>query len=69
VLRGMKRTDQLPLVFTARDAATYLRFSEATILRLAKQGIIPGAKVGRIWRFSRETILHLLKHPEYIYTR
>jgi excisionase family DNA binding protein len=54
----------LPLVFTAKEAAQYLRFSEATILRLANQGFIPGSKIGRQWRFSRESILNLVKSPE-----
>lgn len=54
----------LLLVLTVKEAAEYLRFSESTILRLANQGFIPGAKIGRQWRFSKETILNLVKHPE-----
>lgn len=57
---------KIPLVLTAKEAAEYLRFSEATILRLANQGAIPGSKIGRQWRFSQETILNLVKHPEMI---
>ena len=64
----LTRLDQtsIPLVLTVKDAAEYLRVSEATILRLAVQGNIPGAKIGRQWRFSKETILNLIKHPEII---
>lgn len=62
----MFKRNKLPYVFTAKDVAAYLRFSEATILRMAREGIIPGAKVGRMWRFSRETILSLLKDSEFI---
>ena len=58
--------EQLPVVFTSKEAAEYLRFSETTILRLANRGLIPGAKIGRQWRFTKETILNLLKHPELI---
>lgn len=41
---------------TVKDAAAFLSLSEMTILRLANQGIIPGWKVGRQWRFSREIL-------------
>lgn len=53
-------------VLTVKEAAAYLRLSEMTILRLAHQGLITGAKIGRQWRFSREAILSLIKHPEIL---
>ena len=53
-------------VLTLREAAKYLRLSEVTIKRLAVQGFIPGSKIGRQWRFSRETIMGLVKHPEIL---
>ncbi|MBI3317267.1 MAG: helix-turn-helix domain-containing protein [Candidatus Omnitrophica bacterium] len=53
-------------VMTVKDTALYLRLSEMTILRLAQQGIIPGAKIGRQWRFAKESILELVKHPEIV---
>jgi excisionase family DNA binding protein len=59
-------TEKIPPVLTAKEAGIYLRLSEATILRLAGQGYIPGSKIGRQWRFSKETILNLIKHPEMI---
>jgi excisionase family DNA binding protein len=43
-------------VMTAKEVAQYLRLTEATIYRLAKEGDIPGAKVGRVWRFKRSLI-------------
>ncbi len=51
---------ELPLVFTAKEAGNFLRFSEASILRFVKQGVLQGVKVGGRWRFSRETILSLV---------
>jgi len=48
-------------VLTVKDAALYLSLSEMTILRLANQGIIPGWKIGRQWRFSREVLIDHLK--------
>lgn len=53
-------------VLTLKEAAKYLRLSEMTILRLANKGSIPGAKIGRQWRFAKEAILELLRHPEIL---
>ena len=51
---------ELPLVFTAKEAGKFLRFSEATILRFVKEGVLQGVKVGGRWRFSREMIMGLV---------
>lgn len=49
-------------VLTVKEAADYLRLSEMTVLRLANQGVLPGAKIGRQRRFSKEVILRLVHH-------
>jgi len=46
----------VPPVMNVEEVADYLRVAPATIYRLAQQGKIPGAKVGRSWRFSKGTI-------------
>lgn len=46
----------IPSVMNVEEVADYLRVAPATIYRLAQQGKIPGAKVGRSWRFSKEMI-------------
>ena len=53
-------------VLTVKEAVTYLRLSEMTILRLANQGVIPGAKIGRQWRFDKDIVLGLVKNPEIL---
>lgn len=40
-------------VLTADEAAHFLRVSTKTILALAREGVLPGEKVGRAWRFVR----------------
>lgn len=50
----------MPEVMTVAEVADYLRLNEATVYRLAQQGKIPGAKLGRQWRFKREVIDRLL---------
>lgn len=62
----LKKQVDVPGILTVKEAALFLRLSEATILRLAAQGIVPGSRIGRQWRFSREAIFYLIKHPEQL---
>ena len=43
-------------LMTLREVADYLRVTEKTIYRLLRRGDIPAAKVGRNWRFGRDSI-------------
>jgi excisionase family DNA binding protein len=44
-------------VLTTEEAADLLRVSTKTILALARDGSLPGEKVGRAWRFLRADLL------------
>lgn len=39
-----------------QETATYVGLSTFTVRRLAKQGSLPAAKIGRAYRFKREDI-------------
>ena len=43
-------------VMTPREAAQYLSVHVRTIYRLARDGEIPGRKVGGSWRFKKDTL-------------
>ena len=43
-------------VFTIDDLVVYLKLPKSTVYKLAQEGTIPGQKVGRHWRFHRDTI-------------
>ncbi len=43
-------------VFTIDELVVYLKLPKSTVYKLAQEGEIPGHKVGRHWRFHRETI-------------
>jgi excisionase family DNA binding protein len=43
-------------VLTIDELATYLKISKSTLYKLVQEGKIPGQKVGKHWRFRRETI-------------
>ncbi len=50
-----RRTGEAPQreILTPREAADYLSVHVRTIYRLAKNGEIPGRKVGGSWRFKK----------------
>ena len=48
-------TSEVP-VLTVDEAAAYLRIPKSSLYKLAQEGKIPSQKVGRHWRFHRETL-------------
>ena len=49
-----------PDVLTAAEAARFLRTRPETLKRLARQGKVPGVKLGHEWRFLREDLVDFL---------
>jgi excisionase family DNA binding protein len=49
-----------PELLVVREVADLLRISPGTIVKYAKKGIIPGKKVGTVWRFQRAEIEKLI---------
>ena len=47
-------------ILTAEQVANMLQVHVRTVYRLARQGGIPGRKLGGGWRFSKGLILQLL---------
>lgn len=47
-------------VITPAQVAALLQIHVKTVYRLAEQGLLPGNRIGRRWRFSRREILRLL---------
>ncbi len=43
-------------IMTTQEVAEYLRTSVETIKRMARRGALPGAKLGRNWRFRKADI-------------
>jgi excisionase family DNA binding protein len=58
-----KRNDS---VLTIDELSAYLKIAKSTLYKLAQEQKVPGQKVGRHWRFHRETIdLWLSKGEAY----
>ena len=56
-------------IMTIEDVAEYLRIPISSAYKLAQDGKIPGQKVGRHWRFHRDTLENWISHPQVIKTR
>ena len=53
--------ETLPDILTPKEAADYLRLTKSALLEKTRQGLIPAAKIGREWRFSRRQLLQWLE--------
>jgi excisionase family DNA binding protein len=53
-----------PDVLTVEQLAQLLQVDEKTVRSLAAKGDLPGRKLGRNWRFSRQAVLEWLATPE-----
>jgi excisionase family DNA binding protein len=60
---GRASTPREPDVLTIEQLAELLQVDEKTVRSLAAKGDLPGRKVGRHWRFSREAVLEWLARP------
>ena len=47
---------QMPQIMTTKELAEYLKLHEITICKYASEGTIPGIRIGRVWRFDKESI-------------
>ncbi len=55
-IRNPQSVFQVREIMTPREAAEYLSVHVRTIYRLAKNGDIPGRKVGGSWRFKKDAL-------------
>ena len=55
-IRNPQSAIQRREILTPREAADYLSVHVRTIYRLAKNGEIPGRKIGGSWRFKKDTL-------------
>jgi len=56
----MDENRQFGEVLNLRETAEYLRVCAATVYSYAKQGKLPGLKMGNKWRFSKKKIEDML---------
>lgn len=49
--------EELPLICNCAEAGLLLRRNPEVVAKMAAQGILPGAKQGRIWFFRRDDLV------------
>ena len=54
----------LQQIMTPIQVAALLQVHVKTVYRLAEQGIIPGNRIGRRWRFSKRDVLSLVSNKQ-----
>lgn len=52
--------DELPLLCDVCDAGLLLRQNPEVVARMARDGILPGAKIGQRWFFRRDDLVAYL---------
>jgi excisionase family DNA binding protein len=57
-------TAELPELLDAKQVAAYLKLHEVTVINFARQGKLPGFKVGREWRFRADEIRDWLEKQQ-----
>jgi len=55
-------TDTYPDVMTPTQAMKYLQIGRTLFYRQVNAGIIPGVKIGHIWRFHRNALSQYIHH-------
>lgn len=64
-LEAVARSDsELQEIITPAQVAALLQVHVKTVYRLAEEGVIPGNRIGRRWRFSRRDILRLVSNKQ-----
>ncbi len=55
------KADMTREIINSSQVSRLLGLSELTVRKLARQGVIPGRKVGRKWLFSRTHLIEWVK--------
>ena len=58
--RVIHEVEELPVVCDAAEAGLLIRQNPETVAKMARQGILPGAKQGQSWYFRRDDLLAYL---------
>ncbi len=62
--RDYNSAGSVPDVMTIEQLSSYLQLSRSTLYKLAQEGKLPGQKVGKHWRFSKQVIDEWLRGGE-----
>jgi excisionase family DNA binding protein len=52
-------------ILTIKELAIYLKIPKSTLYKLVQEGKIPSQKIGRHWRFRKESINNWLENTRF----
>lgn len=55
--RVIHSVDELPVICDCAEAGLLLRLNPETVAKMARDGVLPGVKVGQSWRFRRDDLV------------
>ena len=58
--RVIHSVEELPVLCDVCDAGLLLRQNPETVARMAKEGVLNGAKIGQKWFFRRDDLVEFL---------
>jgi excisionase family DNA binding protein len=53
--------DSLPEVLTVEQAADYLQLHKVTVYKYIREGLLPAARIGKVYRIMRPDLERLLR--------
>lgn len=59
-LRQIHDINELPYLCDCSEAGLLLRVYPEVVARMARDGVLPGVKVGQAWRFRRDDLVAYL---------
>jgi excisionase family DNA binding protein len=59
-----KERERVEEILTPSQVAALLQIHVKTVYRLTEEGVIPGSRVGRSWRFRKSHILDLVSNKQ-----
>lgn len=63
-LKNKRELSRVNEILTPSQVAALLQIHIKTVYRLTEEGVIPGNRIGRSWRFSKIDILDLVSNKQ-----
>lgn len=54
----------LDKLWTVKETADFLQLKVSTVYAMAQDGRLPGLKIGRTWRFNKETLVQWVEEHQ-----
>ena len=56
-----ERADKMGDILDVEQAAEFLRLTPPTVRQMASRNLLPGRRIGKLWRFSRRKLVEFIE--------